>query len=577
MYDLQKKKKKSNANSDGAALTNESNENDKSDQNDATEMVNNDMNNNISSSNGDNMNGNSNIAEAMSTSTQSTPTKSSSSSSKSISFGTISVREYARTIGTHVVPADGGYPLGLSTTIVTEHNNTMDDSGHVISTMSSPMKEAAEASSTSSTSSPSNNKHHHHHRHHDYHGWKIDDFESRKQLELQQRYTQLIHDQRKRNFEKKWEKKHHSHLHSKHQYNTRHKGGGGRQRSGSFSGSPTNKGGGGRQRSGSFGGGGGGGSGHGGKNRKGSSGYCKMEMTEEEKQELEQLLAKPVKVPDGILETRPYDYRKKLPSNAKGGSSSNSNAKRDDFTEEEELFHNYRGRNPLFGIIKEDERRRVLQRDDHLIKFAEELADSSTKQRAKNTQEDDNVVDHLDPVFTQHVQHDLESLRIERSDPTNLGCSCRKLHVFLPGEADKSHHKKKKSHRRMNERKVREELRKRGLLHKGNSDMSREKMERMLHDAIESQPCCWGIDCPCVKSGVGCQADTCSCWHASHDVPHTPTKKKETDSDPKKVGESDVEAIERRCGNKNGMYVVDMKKIKEYRQQYVATQNNVEV
>ena len=574
VYDLQKKKKKSNVNSNnGAALMNGSNENCKSnDQNDATEIETNDMNNNVNSSSSNDHN----MTEAMSTSTQSTPTKSaaSSSSSKSISFGTISVREYARTIGTHVVPADGGYPLGLSTTIVTEHTNTMDDSGHVISITSSPMKDAAEASSSSPTSSPSSK--HNHHRHHDYHGWKIDDFESRKQIELQQRYTQLIHDQRKRNFEKKWEKKHHSQLQSKHPYNTRHKGGGGgggRQRSGSFSASPSNKGGGGRQRSGSFSGGSGGG-GQGGKNRKGSSGYCKMEMTEEEKQELEQLLAKPVKVPDGILETRPYDYKKKLPSHAKGGSSSNnSNAKRDDLTEEEELFHNYRGRNPLFGIMKEDERRRVLQRD----KFTDELAGSSTKQSATNTQNDDDVLDHLDPVFTQHVQHDLESLRIERSDPTNLGCSCRKLHVFLPGEADKSQHKKKKSHRRMNERKVREELRKRGLLHKGNSDMSREKMERMLHDAIESQPCCWGIDCPCVKSGVGCQADTCSCWHASHDVPHTPTKKKETDSDPKKVGESDVEAIERRCGNANGMYVVDMKKIKEYRQQYVATQDNVEV
>eukprot|EP00984_Skeletonema_dohrnii_P028245 scaffold18159_cov81-Skeletonema_dohrnii-CCMP3373.AAC.2 len=105
----------------------------------------------------------------------------------------------------------------------------MDDSGHVISTTSSPMKEAAEAPSSSS---PNNKHHHHHHKHQDYHGWKIDDFESRKQLELQQRYTQLIHDQRKRNFEKKWEKKHHSHLNSKqHSYNTR-KGGGQRQRSG---------------------------------------------------------------------------------------------------------------------------------------------------------------------------------------------------------------------------------------------------------------------------------------------------------------------------------------------------------
>ena len=466
---------------------------------------------------------------------QSTPRR-----TTSISFGTISIREYARTIGTHVVPADGGFPLGLSSTIVTEHKNKMDENGQVISTTSSPMKESSEGSSPS----PSGK---HHHKHHDYHGWKIDDFESRKQVELQQRYTQLIHDQRRRNFEKQWEKKHHSQLHSKNSYNTRSKGGG-RKRSGSFSGSPS-KSGGGRQRSGSFSGGGG----QGGKARRGSSGYCKMEMSEEEKQELEQLLANPVDLPEGVLETRPYDYKKKLPSYGNG-----SKGKRDDLTEEEELFHNHRGRNPLFGIIKEDERRRVLLRDDHLLKRAEDADSKTPRQSAmKMTDEDqEDISNHMDPVFTQHIQHDLESLRIERSDPCNLGCSCRKLNVFLPGESDKSHHKKKGSNRRMNERKVREELRKRGLLHKGNSDMSREKMERLLHDTVASEPCCWGMDCPCVRSGVGCQADTCSCW-------------KEADSEPKKEGESEVEAMQRKCGNVNGMYAVDMKTIKEHRQKFV--------
>jgi hypothetical protein len=562
MWLQKKKKKKSNANSHC-----------KSDQN-GLEVVrsttNETHNNNFKDSTE-----NPNVVEAIST--QSTPTKSSSSSSsKSISFGTVSVREYARTIATHVVPADGGYPLGLSAIIVTEHKNTMDDSGHVISTTSSPMKEAGEVTSPTAPPSPGGGKHH---RHHDYHGWKIDDFESRKQIELQQRYIQLIQDQRRRNFEKQWEKKHHSHLHSKHSYNTRKGGGGGsgsgsggRQRSGSFSGSPTKAGGGGgRQRSGSFSGSGGG---QGGNTRRSSSGYCKMEMSEEEKQELERLLAEPVEVPVGDLETRPYDYKKKLPSQVKGCSD-----KRDDLTEEEELFHNHRGRNPLFGITKEDERRKVLLRDDHLMKLTEHIASSSPRRSPRKRpqhDDDDDSHNHLDPVFTQHIQHDLESLRIERSDPSNLGCSCRKLHVFLPGESDKSHQKKKGSNRRMNERKVREELRKRGLLHNGNSDMSREKMEKMLHDAIESQPCCWGTDCPCVRSGIGCQADICSCWHASHDVPHTPTKKG-TDSDPRKVGASDVEAIERRCGNENGMYVVDMKKIQEYRQQYIATQANVEM
>lgn len=437
------------------------------------------------------------------------------------------------------------------------------------------MKEAAAAVSTTTTSSTSSppSSPRNHHRHHDYHGWTIDDFESRKQLELQQRYTSLIHDLRKRKFEKEWEKKHHSQIIHQHSYNTRRgssgSGGGGRQRSGSFSGSPSKSGGGGNN------------------NRRSSSGYTKLEMNQEEKDELERILAEPVELPLGILETRPYDYKKKLPKGGGDGSSNNGGSSGSykasnttDMSEEEELFHNYRGRNPLFGITKEADRRKVLLRDDHLMKSCTEEVDSSIRRSPRKRQQqqhkdnDDGGPTHLDPTdstVTQHIQHDLESLRIERSDPTNLGCSCRKLHVFLPGQSDKSHHKKRGSNRRLNERKLKEELRKRGLLHKGNADMSREKMEKMLHDAIESQPCCWGIDCPCVRSGIGCQADICSCWHASHDVPHAKKKEDEAATDSRKVGESDVEAIERTCGNTNGMYVVDMKAIKEHRKQYIAT------
>jgi hypothetical protein len=448
------------------------------------------------------------------------------------------------------------------------------------------MKDAAAAAADSATtttasppSSPSSSpsKQHNHHRHHDYHGWTIDDFESRKQLELQQRYTSLIHELRKRKFEKEWEKKHHSQIIHQHSYNTRRGsssggGGGGRQRSGSFSGSPSKSGGGGSNN-----------------NRRSSSGYSKLEMNQEEKDELERILAEPVKLPLGVLETRPYDYKKKLPKGGGGGDGNNNNGgsssgngkanNTTEMSEEEELFHNYRGRNPLFGITKEADRRKVLLRDDHLLKSCTEEFDSSIRRSPRKRQQqlqdnDDDGPTHLDPTditVTQHIQHDLESLRIERSDPTNLGCSCRKLHVFLPGQSDKSHHKKKGSNRRLNERKLKEELRKRGLLHKGNADMSREKMEKMLHDAIESQPCCWGIDCPCVRSGIGCQADICSCWHASHDVPHAKKKEDDATTDSRKVGESDVEAIERTCGNANGMYVVDMKAIKEHRQQYIAT------
>merc|ERR1712194_690190 len=127
--------------------------------------------------------------------------------------------------------------------------------------------------------------------------------------------------------------------------------------------------------------------------------------------------------------------------------------------------------------------------------------------------------------------------------------SCRKLNVFLPTslatKKDKPSKKKKGSHRRLPERKLREELRRRGLLHKGNSSMAREKMEVLLHDTIEKEPCCWGNDCPCVRDGIECQADTCSCWHSSHDVVGVSSSNNVVSSS--SCGRHDVEAMKARC------------------------------
>lgn len=474
---------------------------------------------------------------------------------KVVRFGTISVREYARTLGTHTVPADGGWPLGLSERVVEEHHPHLGANG----------------SGTTATSPPSPSKHKHHHHHHNNghqshpHGWTIDDFEHRKQHELKERYIQMILDLRKRKFEKEWERKHlGKHFHA----GSRNSGS-----AGSSSGGGGNGGGkGGRSRSNSISGGAG--NGNGGRKRSNStvgnggkrSGSFKVDMSPEEREELDNLLSRPVNIPEGtVFETRPYDYKKK-----------GAGVDRKSATEEDELYKRYGGRNPLFMAMKEDERKKVLLRDDHYHSQCHVIAEGTAKPSKPATHPTDPPPDLTDPSAIQHIQHDLETLRIRRSDPQNLGCSCRKLHVFLPGATDKSHHKKKGSNRRLPERKVREELRRRGLLRDEEGKPvhgTREEMERRLHDAIEKEPCCWGKDCPCVRSGIGCQADTCSCWHPGHDPGGNskPAGGKDTKEDggSRRVVDESVEKIERQCGNPNGMYVVNFGEILRHREKFV--------
>ena len=575
--------------------------------------------------------------------------KAKAKSTKSISFGTISVREYARTLGEQVVPADGGWPLGLSSKVIAEHPNNNNNNSNTISS-SSPRRRSRSrsdsistttpvSSPTHSSSSPSSTTPQHYPT-----SWSIDDFETRRQIELQQRYISLIQQERKRTYEKEWEKKH-LHLHSsnyKHGHNTRNRNRS-RSRSGSFSSGSNitnncnSNSSGGRSNSG----------------RSSSSGSMKLEMTSGEKVEMENIINAPISLPEGMLETRPFDYKKKIirdqqrlllvkkqgnknsptrnhdgnkslngnqdmkvgSKQRQGGGSScattNNNGQdkvvkqsddHDDqhqhtavITEMDELYHKHGGRNPLFMPMKEDERRRVLLRDyDHVMKYCSFIDNDDDDDNFKSSQQKQPPLLLLDPTdtsITQHIQHDLETLRIQRTDPTNLGCSCRKLHVFLPGSTDKSHHKKKGSHRRLPERKVKEELRRRGLINKGNENMSREKMEVLLHDAIENEPCCWGNDCVCVRNGIGCQADTCSCWHVSHDVAHhhnhtttTTTNERKNNGGTKNSSsggganltlsneqQQDVDRMKMRCGNENGLYVVNFYEISKCRQRFVTT------
>ena len=93
---------------------------------------------------------------------------------------------------------------------------------------------------------------------------------------------------------------------------------------------------------------------------------------------------------------------------------------------------------------------------------------------------------------------------------------------------------------------------------------TQKELEQQLYDAVQNEPCCWNDDCPCVKSGIGCQADTCSCWHPGHD-----NVGGSGHSSPRNSESNTPEIIRTKCGNKNGMYVVDFDMIYKYRCQFI--------
>jgi hypothetical protein len=159
-------------------------------------------------------------------------------------------------------------------------------------------------------------------------------------------------------------------------------------------------------------------------------------------------------------------------------------------------------------------------------------------------------------VEVHHVRNELETLRNSRSKEGNTGCTCRKLDVYLlpPGGGGKKAHS-----RRMNERKVKEELRKRHLL--PQESKTREELEILLHDTVEKEPCCLD-DCACVRDGIECQADTCKCWYTSHQS----EKGKKHDDIPS------IEKINSRCGNRFGIYTVDPVKIDDFRSSYICVE-----
>lgn len=271
--------------------------------------------------------------------------------------------------------------------------------------------------------------------------------------------------------------------------------------------------------------------------RKRSNSKCtedlKKESSSTSKSESHNLEQLPVYIPENYsFESRQFDY--------KGRSS---DKQREDGTdgklEWEEIYST--GRNTIFTMLGESERKRLFARDVN-VKSTTSLSSQSSS---------------LDEMFcsqeVKHIRNELEQIRIHRTAENSAGCSCRKLHVVLPTDlhgGKKSHH-----HRRMTERRVKDELRRRHVAYESN--LKREELEQLLHDTVEEQGCCYGNDCPCSRSGIGCQSDTCSCWFTSH-VSHNKKDHKQNDS----ISPAEAKV---RCGNRNGIYVVDFDAIAKYR------------
>ena len=283
-----------------------------------------------------------------------------------------------------------------------------------------------------------------------------------------------------------------------------------------------------------------------------------QDSTTKEELEKERIENVPIHLPPEsyIFETRQLDYkRKRTPHshalfNITHAVDSPEKEAQDEWDEIQEL-----GVNVVFGPMNESKRREILLRAS-----SNSSSLSPPSSPARKTRSEKNTKEIYSETEIRHVRSELEQLRIHRTEENCAGCSCRKLQVALP----RSNQSKKNHSRRLTERRVKDELRKRHI-HYDNSS-SRNELEIMLHDIVEKEGCCFGMDCPCVRNGINCQADTCSCWKSSHATA--------SHKDDYKDNEASVEEIQNACGNKNGIYVYDLQKIAHNRRRYIHAVEN---
>ena len=101
-----------------------------------------------------------------------------------------------------------------------------------------------------------------------------------------------------------------------------------------------------------------------------------------------------MEVPERRLETRQYNYRPRI----KPVKVSDPG-----MTEEEELVMNCRGRNPLFEVLSEGERRKRLVGDYAWFRQCREIDDDRYGPSDDGEEEE---LDLTDLTFAQHVQHE---------------------------------------------------------------------------------------------------------------------------------------------------------------------------
>jgi hypothetical protein len=221
-------------------------------------------------------------------------------------------------------------------------------------------------------------------------------------------------------------------------------------------------------------------------------------------------------------------------------------------------------KNPLFGMLHEADRMHLLLSSTSDPPPPEnETSPSSQGRGAKSRSRSGSVGggpgEQFNHIFTatlvHQIRNELEQIRNSRTMEGSMGCTCRKLNVTGGG---------KKSQRRMKLQKVKEELRKRQRLPPEHETMSREELELVLQTAVDQEPCCLYADsCFCARNEIGCQAETCSCWHSSHQLP-SGSKGASSSKAPS------PEEIRARCGNVvSGMYVVDIDAIDTFRNDYL--------
>ena len=156
-------------------------------------------------------------------------------------------------------------------------------------------------------------------------------------------------------------------------------------------------------------------------------------------------------------------------------------------------------RNPLFGRSRESERRKLI------LGSVDESFEEHEQHRKRGLSDAD--LEDSSGLFmkvcqidkdNKDIRSELDCIRIARQE---IGCDCIKI----------------KNITKMNEKRIREELKKRN--HIGDSEMAnmgKEELVKMLKELTQGEKCCSIVsDCECSREGIKCHWDVCACFRGS--------------------------------------------------------------